>query len=164
MYSVSIQQKDFKVEKDQDFFTVNGHPVPWDIQPISEGRYHIIYQDKSYNVELIKVDETAKKFTIKLNNKVTELQVKDKFDLLLERLGMNNKAGTQVKNITAPMPGLIFEIKVKEGEKVKKGDPLLILEAMKMENIIKSPGDGEVKKILVKNGESVEKNKVLIQF
>ncbi|MDN3668376.1 acetyl-CoA carboxylase biotin carboxyl carrier protein subunit [Echinicola jeungdonensis] len=164
MYSVSIQRKAFRVEKDKDFFKVEGQPINWDLQSIGNSKYHLIYKHKSYNVELLKVDETAKKFTIKLNGKVTELHVKDRFDLLLERLGMNNKTGPQVKNIIAPMPGLIFEIRVKEGDKVKKGDPLLILEAMKMENIIKSPGDGEVKKIMVKNGDSVEKNKVLIQF
>jgi biotin carboxyl carrier protein len=77
---------------------------------------------------------------------------------------MNNLQNNSAKEIKAPMPGLIFDIKVKEGDEVKKGDPVLILEAMKMENILKSPGDGTVKKIKIKKGESVEKNQVLIQF
>ena len=57
-----------------------------------------------------------------------------------------------------------INLKVAEGDTVKAGDQLLILEAMKMENILKSPGDGVVKKIKVKKGDSVEKNQVLIEF
>jgi biotin carboxyl carrier protein len=62
------------------------------------------------------------------------------------------------------MPGLIIDLKVKDGDQVKAGDPLLILEAMKMENIIKSPGDATVKSVKVRMGEGVEKNQVLIEF
>jgi biotin carboxyl carrier protein len=62
------------------------------------------------------------------------------------------------------MPGLIIDLKVKQGDVVKAGDALLILEAMKMENIIKAPGEGTVKMIKAKKGDSVEKNQVLIEF
>jgi biotin carboxyl carrier protein len=62
------------------------------------------------------------------------------------------------------MPGLILDIKVAPGDLVKKGDVVVILEAMKMENSIKSPGDGVVKDIKVALKQSVEKNQVLIQF
>jgi biotin carboxyl carrier protein len=62
------------------------------------------------------------------------------------------------------MPGLIIDLRVKEGDQVKAGDPLLILEAMKMENIIKASGDSIVKSLKVKKGETVEKNQVLIEF
>jgi len=62
------------------------------------------------------------------------------------------------------MPGLIIDLKIKAGDTVKSGDQLLILEAMKMENIIKSPGDGIVKFIKVKKGDSVEKGQVLLEF
>jgi len=69
-----------------------------------------------------------------------------------------------MKEIKAPMPGLILDIKVAPGDVVKKGDVLVILEAMKMENSIKSPGDGMVKIVRVGLKQSVEKNQVLIQF
>jgi biotin carboxyl carrier protein len=62
------------------------------------------------------------------------------------------------------MPGLILDLKVAPGDVVKKGDVVLILEAMKMENSIKSPGDGVVKEVKVSLKQSVEKNQVLIQF
>jgi len=69
-----------------------------------------------------------------------------------------------VNSIKAPMPGLIIDLKVKEGDVVKLNDPLIVLEAMKMENIIKSPGEGTVKVVKVRKGQSVEKSQVLIEF
>lgn len=67
--------------------------------------------------------------------------------------------GTQ---ITAPMPGTIFDLKVKEGDSVSAGDVVLVLEAMKMENEISTPVDGTVSQILVKTGESVNGGDVMI--
>ena len=69
-------------------------------------------------------------------------------------------AGQEV--VDAPMPGNIWKILVKEGQEVKRGDVLLILEAMKMENEYKSPAHGTIKKIFVKEGDNVESNQVLI--
>jgi Acetyl/propionyl-CoA carboxylase, alpha subunit len=90
--------------------------------------------------------------------------LKDKFDVLLEKMGMNSNAGAKVNHVRAPMPGLIISLKVKNGDEVKTGDTLLILEAMKMENIIKAPGDAIVKSVKVSMGQGVEKNQVLIEF
>jgi biotin carboxyl carrier protein len=164
MYSVSINNSVFEVEKSKDLMSVNGQILEWDIKKTGDRHYHVLYQNQSFNLELVSLDVETKTVKLKLNNKPCELKIKDKFDLLLEKLGMNNLQNQTAKEIKAPMPGLIFDIKVKEGDEVKKGDPVLILEAMKMENILKSPGDGTVKKIKIKKGESVEKNQVLIQF
>jgi biotin carboxyl carrier protein len=62
------------------------------------------------------------------------------------------------------MPGLIVELKIQVGDTVKTGDPLLILEAMKMENVLKSPADGIVKNVRVKKGDSVERGHTLVEF
>jgi biotin carboxyl carrier protein len=62
------------------------------------------------------------------------------------------------------MPGLILDINVKIGQKVKEDDPLLILEAMKMENVLTSPRDGIIKSISVSKGDAVNKNQLLIEF
>ncbi len=77
---------------------------------------------------------------------------------------MDNLNANKINEIKAPMPGLVLDIRVAEGDAVKKGDTILVLEAMKMENSIKSPTDGLVKKISVKKGLAVEKNQVLINF
>jgi len=164
MYSVKINNTEFQVSPDHDSFMVNEKILDWDIQKIEDRTYHIIKGGKSYSLELLSVNHEEKSLEVKLNHKITTLVIKDRYDLLLEKLGMNIQVSNKLKDIKAPMPGLIFDIKVKVGDQVKKGDPVLVLEAMKMENILKSPGDGEVKEIKVIKGASVEKNQILILF
>jgi biotin carboxyl carrier protein len=164
MYSVNIKNSVFQVEKSKEKILVDGEIMDWDLSQISERHFNVIYKGQSINLEIVSMDPESKTVQLKLNNKPCEIQIKDKYDLLLEKLGMNNSHQQAAKDIKAPMPGLIFDIKVKIGDEVKKGDPVLILEAMKMENILKSPGDGVVKTIKIKKGDSVEKNQVLIQF
>ncbi|MCE2732520.1 MAG: biotin/lipoyl-binding protein [Cyclobacteriaceae bacterium] len=135
-----------------------------DVAELKPGHYHIVNNKKSYHAEVVKYDVATKTCTIKVNNTLIPVQLKNRFDLLLDKMGMANVGASKVNNIKAPMPGLIINLKIQEGDSVKTGDPLLILEAMKMENILKSPGDGVVKKIKVKKGDSVEKNQILIEF
>jgi acetyl/propionyl-CoA carboxylase alpha subunit len=69
-----------------------------------------------------------------------------------------------VKTLKAPMPGLVLEVMVGPGTEVKKGDPLLVLEAMKMENVLKAPTDAVIKDVIVEISAAVEKNQVLVNF
>lgn len=164
MYTATISESVFEVQKSKDQWLVGQEVQDWQLTKVRDRHYHLLHQNQSFKVELIQIDEESKTVILKLNNKLAEIQLKDKFDLLLEKLGMNFSKGTAPQDLKAPMPGLIFDIKVMEGDAVKKGDALLVLEAMKMENILKSPSDGVVKSIKIKKGESVEKNQVLIQF
>jgi biotin carboxyl carrier protein len=123
-----------------------------------------LLNDRSYRAEILPADSSGKSLTIKVNGRHYPVVLKDKFDILLEKMGMNSNAGAKVNHVRAPMPGLIIQLKVKDGDHVKAGDTLLILEAMKMENIIKAPGDAIVRSVKVTMGEGVEKNQVLIEF
>lgn len=164
MYKATINGKDFEIVPGDDGFIVNGQPLNWDKVKISDGYFHILIQNKSYRAEVVKADASAKTVTVKVNGHTYIVGLKDKFDLLLEKMGMNAAAGSKINTIKAPMPGLIIDLKVKAGDTVKAGDQLLILEAMKMENLIKSPGEGTVKNVKVKKGDSVEKGQVLLDF
>jgi acetyl/propionyl-CoA carboxylase alpha subunit len=82
---------------------------------------------------------------------------------LRKTAGMTTTAAID-RTITAPMPGLVVEVKVAKGDSVTKGQPLLVIEAMKMENIIKAQGDGTVKEIYVEAGRSVEKADKMLEF
>lgn len=164
MYQAKVNGKKFDVIQGEDQFTINGESFQWDLSKVSEGNFHIIHNNKSYRAEVVKTDVATKTFTLKINNKLQTVEVKDKFDLLLEKMGMTSGASSRVNNIKAPMPGLVIDMKVKVGDTVKAGDALLILEAMKMENIIKSPGDAMIKNVKAKKGDSVEKGQVLIEF
>ena len=70
----------------------------------------------------------------------------------------------KISEIKSPMPGLVLDILVKAGDTIKKGDQVLVLEAMKMENIIKSQTDAVVKSVAIETGVAVEKGQVLIKF
>lgn len=164
MYKASVNNNSFDITLDDEGLIINGVRLQWNLARISDESYHILLDNKGYNVEIISADVRTKLFCIKINGKKYDVSLKDKFDLLLEKMGMNNSSANKVNSIKAPMPGLIIDLKVKEGDLVKTGDPLLILEAMKMENVIKATGDSVVKALKVKKGESVEKNQVLIEF
>lgn len=152
------------VFENQSGGTIDGAAFAWDIVEVKEGSFHVIKDSKSYTLEVIKADYTEKSFLVSVNGNKYQLQVKDKYDELLKSLGLDNLNTSKVNEIKAPMPGLVLDLRVSEGDKVQKGDPVLVLEAMKMENIIKSPTDGIIKKINVKKGVAVEKNQVLVHF
>ncbi|GAB2456732.1 acetyl-CoA carboxylase biotin carboxyl carrier protein subunit [Hymenobacter qilianensis] len=144
--------------------TVDNAPFNWDVVPLGAGRYHILYEGRSYSAELITIDYAAKALQLKLNNRIVDLQAKDRFDLLLDKLGMSNAATSKVHELKAPMPGLIVDIRVETGQTVQKGDPLLVLEAMKMENILKAPSDVTIGAIKINLRDNVQKGQVLVQF
>lgn len=164
MYKATVNNSAFEIEAGEAGFIVNGKPVAWDLQKISEGYFHILHENKSYRAEITKTEAETKSVTIKINGRNYTVSLKDKFDLLLEKMGMSNASSAKVNSIKAPMPGLIIDLKINAGDTVSQGDPLLILEAMKMENILKSPGAGTVKTVKVKKGDRVEKGQVLIEF
>jgi biotin carboxyl carrier protein len=164
MYRALVNNKTFEIDQNEQSITVNETDFQWDISKVSDGYFHILYQNKGYRAEIVKTDIATKTITFKINGRNYSVELKDKFDLLLEKMGMNQAATHKVNSIKAPMPGLIIDLKIKTGDTVKQGDPLLILEAMKMENILKSPGEGVIKNLKVKKGDRVEKGQVLIEF
>jgi acetyl/propionyl-CoA carboxylase alpha subunit len=147
-----------------DSILLNGQHFAWDISILGDGRYHVLHKGNSYNAELIVADYATKTFVLKINGQRVELQAKDRFDQLLDRMGLSNTIATKINELKAPMPGLIIDIRVQPGSTVQKGDPLLVLEAMKMENILKAPADGIVSSVKVELRTNVTKGQVLVQF
>lgn len=145
-------------------FIVNEENIILDEVVLSASMRHVIVNNRSYSIELVAIKKENKEVEIKINNRLYSVRVKDQFDLLLNKLGMADMASKKVKDIKAPMPGLVIETLIEKGQEVKEGDSLLILEAMKMENVIKSPVDGVIKDILVEPTNTVEKNQLLILF
>lgn len=161
---ITANEKKWQVDINKLEILVDGQPYHWDLQAGQEGKFHLLKGNRSYSAEVIAADYQAKTFVIRINGHQHVLRLQDRFDLLLEQMGISQVNLHQVNEVKAPMPGLIVDIQVEAGQHVKKGDPILILEAMKMENIIKSPGDGVVKVIKVSRQDHVEKNQVLVRF
>lgn len=165
MYKVKVNDRFlFEIENKDSAFLVNGEQVQLDISTLGPNNTHVLYQNRSFNTELVEINKTEKTCKVKVNGNIYQINIEDQFDVLLKQLGLDNLAANKVSEIKAPMPGLVLKVLVEENAEVKKGDNLLVLEAMKMENILKSSADGVVKKVLIKQGDKVEKNQILIQF
>ncbi|MEP2771713.1 MAG: biotin/lipoyl-containing protein [Fulvivirga sp.] len=164
MYKTIVNEQAMEIAFENEVIKIDGDTYEWDMVEIGNKSFHVIHKNKSYRAEVLAFNKQEKTLTVRINGSKYNVEVKDKLDLLLERLGMDKLAANEVKDIKAPMPGLVLDILVNEGDEVKKGDQVMILEAMKMENVLKSPGDGTVKSIKVKKGEGVDKNQVMILF
>ena len=144
---------------------VDGQELTLDLEKIDKNSFHVLKDGHSYNITLLEVDKENKKVSIKLNNHIYDVVLKDRMDILLQQMGLENNEELSKKEIKAPMPGLILEILVREGDEVKKGEKnFFVLEAMKMENAIKSPQDGTISAISTSVGDSVEKNNTIMVF
>jgi|SRR5690606_4682900 len=135
-----------------------------DSREISKFKYHILQNNRSFKGEITNSGFLQKKYSVKINNNVYEVDISNELDLLIEEMGLSLGAAQVVNDIKAPMPGLILSVNIKEGDEVKEGDYLLVLEAMKMENTLTAPRDGVVKSVTVKKGETVDKNQLLIEM
>jgi biotin carboxyl carrier protein len=143
---------------------LNDIPFDGDLREVRPNHYHVIWRDRSFNVEVVVHDPSLKITNFRINGQLLTTAAKDRFDLLLESMGIGQTNTSKINNVKAPMPGLIQSISVAVGDTVQKGDTLLVLVAMKMENAIKAPGEGTVKAIQIAAGNTVEKNQVLIEF
>jgi len=165
MLQVKVNDKyNFEVDKQGDKLVINEETISPDVKQLAATAYHIINNLQSYNVEVVSFDRAEKKAEIKVNNNIYSISAKDQFDILLDKLGLSSLNATKVSEIKAPMPGMVLKVFVNEGMEVKKNDNLFILEAMKMENIIKAPADVIVKTVKIKPGDKVEKGQILMQF
>ena len=136
----------------------------FDAVETTKNQFHILKNNNSIKASILESNFLKKAYTVKVNNNIYNVTINDALDQQIEALGFEIGSSKKISEIKAPMPGLILEINIKEDQEVKEDDALLILEAMKMENVINSPRDGVIKSIKVKQGDTVEKNALLIEF
>lgn len=134
------------------------------IEHLEKGVYQIDSAGKSTFIEVLEIDLETKMMRIRHQHTVYDLEFKNELDLVLDQMGIKRSTDKVNTDIKAPMPGKVIEIIVKEGDSVLKGDAILILEAMKMENVLKAESDCVIKKVRVSSTENVEKNQILIEL
>jgi biotin carboxyl carrier protein len=154
----------FQINEEHDVTLTAELLKSFDIQALGNGCFHILKNNQSFHVELVDSDFTNQRLTLLVNGNSYLIKIADEYDTLVKKLGLSAGAGQKVKEVKAPMPGLVLEVMVSAGQTIQKGDALLILEAMKMENIIKAQGEGVVKRIQVEKGHTVEKGAILIEM
>ena len=127
--------------------------------------YFIVKDNNStYHIQLMDFNFFSGHCTIKIDGELKEIKILRDIDIRIEKMGLNASHSKKQKNITSPMPGLVTNIKAAPGDHVEKGTPLIILEAMKMENVISAPHDAVVKSIHVKVGQAVERGLPLVEL
>lgn len=161
-----MQEETYQLTVNDNFdFTLTGSAAGnLDVVNLGEGRFHILQNGRSYQAECHGVDVASKEVHLKINGKSYQVKVADHFDQLVRKMGLSANVVHKITDIKAPMPGLVLSILVEPGQEVQPGDQLLILEAMKMENVIKAAGEGKVKNIQVAKGKAVEKGELLIEM
>jgi len=153
-----------KVNKTLKFEISEQEILDLDIVKTAKAKSHILQKQTPYKTEIVKANFDKKEYTVKVNSKTYKVKIEDELEALIQEMGFTLGKAKKVNEVKSPMPGLILEINVKEGQEVKENDTLLVLEAMKMENSITSPREGKIKNIAIKKGEAVEKGVLLIEF
>ena len=160
---IFVDQVEFEIEKKNGKNNIfkSGKLILHDIVHLGANRYSLIIDNQSYRVSFRKNNEVTE---IALNGEPYTFQVEDERQKMFKTLVTSSSSETSHVEIKAPIPGMIVKILVKEGDTVSKDHGLLVLEAMKMENVIKSPGDCEIQEICVKEKASVEKGQILFRL
>lgn len=164
MLNIKVNNQQFQYNLHSGEALLDGKAVNADTVKLGPNKYHVIMNHQSFTIELLEKSDNQKTMSILVNGVKQEVSIKDKYDNLLSELGMDKMLQTKANVVKAPMPGLVLRIIAKEGDTVKKGDGILVLEAMKMENVIKADGDGTIKRICVSEKQAVEKNTLLVEL
>jgi len=141
--------------------SANGKQYAVDLVPIDEKRYSVVLDNRAYLVEA-KIEKNAVHLLLNQCERVVQV-LNPQQKLESEIFGKGEKSHSD-SEIRAPMPGLILRIEVEAGQEIAAGQPLLVIEAMKMENEIRATFGGMVKEILVQPHQAVERNDILIKI
>jgi len=155
-YNINIGEQTFPLKK-EDISSL-------DMVQTADNQYHVLQDGKAYQAEVETANFNDKTMTIKVNGNKYKINIEDSYDQLVKKMGLSTTGSQKMTNVKAPMPGLVLDILVESDQAVSKGDALLILEAMKMENVLKAEGDGVVKSIEVEKGTAVDKGQIIIEM
>jgi len=163
MYKASIGSHDVQVVSGKDA-SVNGVPVDIEFVKSATNSFKMRMNGVEKDADLVKLDKENKLVIVRIEGKKFAVQIKEPVDLMLDKLGISIKSTKKVNNLKAPMPGLVIKILAEQGKHYKAGDALMILEAMKMENVFKAAADVTIKAIEITERQTVEKGQILMVF
>lgn len=155
----------YKVKAGEFEFTFSKEEIEsTDLIKIGMNSFNLIKDNRSVNAILLDDNVMGKELSVEIDGEKFDVTIQDELDQLLDKMGFKEAVGKQIKEIKAPMPGLVLEIAVTNGQDVNVGEKILILGAMKMENSILIQANARIKKILVSKGQAVEKGQMLVEL
>ncbi len=157
-FAVSVDGKEYLIDAVDGICRLRDHP-PASVEELSPGVYSVILEGKSFRVIASRDGEG---YAVLCSGTVGEARVETERSRLLRKFGAAAGTVARKAEIHAPMPALVVKVEVQPGQPVQKGDGLVVLEAMKMENELRAPHAGTVKKVLVAKGSKVEKGELLL--
>ena len=162
-YVVTLKDKRSLIKISQNSeITINGETHHYELIVLNNSTYRLRIDERFYDITSAKIDNY--RFSVGLEGHTFETVVmttlQDKASKVIEQTGAAHK----LKEIKAPMPGMILKLKKKNGDKIELGESVVILEAMKMENDIKAPSSGVIKDVYVSEGSAVEKGAKLFSI
>lgn len=131
---------------------------------VSEGVYDVRIGSRNFRVERAAPVDAHGRLRMRVDGVQVAVQVADRRRMLLEKMGMAGTTAEVERELVAPMPGKVLSVAVAAGTAVSEGDAVAVLEAMKMENVIRSPRAGVVAGVSVVPGQAVEKGAVLLAY
>ena len=152
-------QFDQQQENGTNVLKFKNKDIAYSFLPLGQNRFSLIHDDKSHLIHIIYEGDF---YHVHVEGEYFAVRVEDERSRTLRKLVNHASKAKGEQIISAPIPGLIRTIKVKEGDDVKKGDGIIVLEAMKMENEIRSESEGKISKIFVNEGTTVKKDQQLI--
>ena len=160
-YITTVNECDYEIEiLDEHHVIVNGIAHEMDFEPVgNQPVYSLILDGQSYEAHIYPDNGN---WQVLLHGTLYPVEVEDDRERRLRSAMSRGKAQFGEYQLKAPMPGLVVSIPVIEGQAVEKGDVLLILESMKMQNELKSPRAGKVTRVRIKTGDSVELKQTLL--
>ncbi len=154
IYHVEITRKNGKL-----LYKFDGDEIFFELKNGDKDHFTFVSDKERFPFYFVK--RNGGHYLISIDNCTWEAGVVDRRSKILGKAGGGDE---RIMEVTAPMPGKVVRVEVKPGDKVEKNQVLIAIEAMKMENLIKSPREGIIEAILVKEGDSVEARAVLVKF
>jgi len=166
IYNVRIEDREYQLEVVEGGKTLevrlNGRSVKLENFTTSAGRPTMLLKDNRPFEIVISKENSA--YECWLASRSVRCEIVSEKEARYAQLAGNNVAASKIHTLRAPMPGLVVRVEVEIGQQVKKGDGLLVVEAMKMENELKASYPGTIKEIKISVGQPVEKNQILVVF
>ena len=162
-YFVSIGSRELQVELGPEGVVVDGESVSADLLEMDGTDVHsLLLGSKSFRILATK--GSRDQWSLHVAGRHLLAEVVDERTKGIREMAEAGQGPTGPKALKAPMPGLVVKVEVEEGDWVQAGQGLVIVEAMKMENELKSEAEGEVARVLIEPGQAVEKDQVLVEF